>query len=82
MGIRVDLKSAPLLMIVGEKGFLMCGFLNIDAADRLGEAAAVISGVSSFDEMLEKPVKAATSEAEKLGIKVGMPGREALELML
>jgi len=79
----VDLpESAPLLLIIAEKGFVMCGFLNIEAAERLGVVAAMVSGVKTFEDVLNAQVKAATSKAKSLGIEVGMKGAEALEHML
>lgn len=81
-GVKVDLpESPPLLMIVAEKGFVMCGFLNIEAAEKLGVAAAVISGVKTFDDMLNGQVKAVTSKAKTLGVEVGMKGVETLKRM-
>jgi len=81
-GLRVDLpESAPLLLIIAEKGFVMCGFLNIEAAERLGVVAAMVSGVKSFEDVLNAQVKAATSKAESLGVETGMKGAEALKRM-
>jgi uncharacterized protein YunC (DUF1805 family) len=81
-GIRVDLpESPPLLLIIAEKGFIMCGFLNVEVAERLGVVAAMVSGVKSFEDVLDAQVKAATSKADSLGIRVGMKGEEALKLM-
>ncbi len=78
MGLRVDLKPAPLLLIIGEKGVLSCGFLNVDAAEKLGMAAAVVTGVRTFEDVLNAEVKGLTTEAEKLGVKAGQKGIEAL----
>lgn len=81
-GLRVDLPdSPPLVAIIGEKGFVMCGFLNVDAAEKLGVTAAVVSGVKTFDDVLMAEVKAVTSKAELKGIRRGMTGREALRLL-
>jgi uncharacterized protein YunC (DUF1805 family) len=81
-GLRVDLpESPPLLLIIAEKGFVMCGFLNIEAAERLGVVAATVSGVKSFDDVLDAQVKAATHKAKSLGIGAGMKGAEALKHM-
>ncbi|MGQ9530275.1 MAG: DUF1805 domain-containing protein, partial [Candidatus Bathycorpusculaceae bacterium] len=44
-------------------------------------AAAVVSGVKTFEDVLNASVKAVTSKAEKFGVKVGMKGAEALRLM-
>jgi len=81
-GLRTDLPdSPPLLLIMGEKGFVMCGFLNVESAEKLGVTAAVVSGVKTFDDVLNGQVKAVTSKAKNLGIEVGMKGADALKLM-
>jgi len=83
LGVKVDLPdSPPLLMVVGRTGFVMCGFLNIDTAERLNVAAAMVSGVKDFDDVLEAEVKAASSKAQMKGIKLGMKGKEAIKLLL
>ena len=82
LGLRVDLpESPPLLLIVAEKGFVMCGFLNIEAAERLDVAAAMVSGVKTFEDVLNVQVKAATSKAKGLGVDIGMRGVDALKRM-
>jgi uncharacterized protein YunC (DUF1805 family) len=82
LGVRVELpESPPLLVIVAEKGFVMCGFLNLDAAEKLGVAAAVVSGVRTFEDVLNAEIKGVTDKAKELGVRVGMRGVEALKLM-
>lgn len=82
LGVRVELPdSPPLLVVVADKGFVMCGFLNVSVAERLGVAAAVVSGVKSFEDVLNGEVKAVTGGAEALGVRVGMKGVEALKCM-
>ena len=81
-GLKVDLPdSPPLVMIIGEIGFIMCGFLNMEAVEKLNVIAATVSGVKSFDDVLEADVKAVTSRAERKGIRVGMKGRDAVKLL-
>lgn len=82
-GLRVELpEGPPLLLIVAEKGFVMCGYLSLEAAERLGVCAATVSGVNSFEDVLGAEVKAATTKAQRLGVKTGMRGEQALRLML
>jgi uncharacterized protein YunC (DUF1805 family) len=82
LGVRVELPdSPPLLLVVADKGFVMCGFLNVDVAERLGVAAAVVSGVKSFEDVLNAEVKAVTSKARGLSVSVGMKGVDALKHM-
>jgi len=82
LGVKVELPdSPPLLIVVANKGFVMCGFLNMDAAERLGVAAAMVSGVKTFDDVLKASVKAVTSKARSLNVEAGMSGSEALKHM-
>jgi uncharacterized protein YunC (DUF1805 family) len=82
LGMKADLPdSPPLLLIVTERGFVMCGFLNIEAAEKLGVAAAMVSGVKTFEDVLSAQVKAMTSKAKGFGVEVGMKGTEALKHM-
>lgn len=83
VGVKVDLpESPPLLLVIGEKGFVMCGFLNMETAEKLNVAAAMVSGVSDFEDILTTEIKAATSKAQKKGVKSGMTGKDALKLLL
>lgn len=82
LGVKIGLPdSPPLLLVVADKGFVMCGFLNVDVAQKLGVAAAVVSGVKSFEDVLNAEVKAVTSKARDLGVSVGMKGVDALKRM-
>jgi uncharacterized protein YunC (DUF1805 family) len=83
LGLRVELPDAPpLLLIIAEKGFVMCGFLNMEAAERLGVTAAMVSGVKTFEDVLNAQIKAMTTKAKGFGIEVGMKGAEALKNMV
>lgn len=83
LGVKVELpESPPLVMIIADKGFVMCGFLNVETAEKLGVAAVMVSGVKTFEEILNAEVRAATSKAKSLGVKLGMRGLDALKRML
>lgn len=71
-GVKSTLPELPpLLLIKGDKGFVMCGYLNIEVAEKLGAAAAIVSGVKTFEDVLNAEIKAATSKAKKLGVEPG-----------
>jgi uncharacterized protein YunC (DUF1805 family) len=36
LGLKLDVERAPLLVIRAKKGFVMCGYLNMDIANKLG----------------------------------------------
>lgn len=82
VGIEVALPKANLVLVKGDKGFVMCGYLNVEVAEKMGEAAAVVRGVKTVDDLLKAKVVAATTAAQSKGIEVGMSGKEALSYLL
>jgi uncharacterized protein YunC (DUF1805 family) len=76
---RIDLKL-PLLVIRGSRGVLACGYLNVETFNKTGEAAAIVTGVRTFEDMLTAKVAAVSTAAEQAGARVGMTGGEALAL--
>jgi len=82
VGIEIILPNSPPLVIIrGRKGFVMCGYLDINVANKLGLIAARVVGVKNVEEILEKEIVNVTSKAKELGIKEGMKVKEILELI-
>ncbi len=75
---RIDLKR-PLLVVRGAKGLLACGYLNVETFNRTGEAGAIVTGVSDFEDMLRAKVTAVSEAAAAAGVAPGMSGAEAIE---
>jgi uncharacterized protein YunC (DUF1805 family) len=75
---HVALKS-PLLVIKAPKGVMGCGYLNIETFNRTGEAAVIVRGVNTHEDMLNAKVVAASDAARVLGIEPGITGAEALQ---
>ncbi len=82
IGLKLDMEHAPLLVIRAKKGFVMCGYLNMEVANRLGDAAIRVTGVRSFEDVLNAKAVDVSEAAKKLGITAGMPAKEALKKML
>ena len=78
VGMEIPLPNANLIMAIGEKGYIMCGYLNLETAEKFEDAAAVVTGVKNIDDLLEAKIIAVTSQAGKRGVKVGMKGKIAL----
>ena len=51
------------------------------AADKFGEACVIFSGVATHEAFLDATVAKASKAAKALGVKDGMPGRDALALI-
>jgi len=71
----------PLLIIKGSKGFLACAYVDVEICNKTGESCAIVSGVNSHDDMLGATVKHVSNAALELGVKEGMSGKEAVELL-
>ena len=82
IGFEIELPNAPpLILIRGKRGFIMCGYINLDVAEKLGLIVVRVSGVSSIEEMLEKEVSNATSRAKEIGIKDGVKVKDIIDLI-
>lgn len=81
-GFEIKLPHANLVLVVAEKGYVCCGFLDLATAEKLSDAAAIVRGVKTTQDLLQAKIVALTTFAEKLGIKPGMTGKGALELLI
>lgn len=71
-------QNTKILVIRAAHGMLGCGYISTETAAKVGDALAVVSGVSNYDDMLHAVVKAVSPAAEALGVQPGMTGRDAL----
>jgi uncharacterized protein YunC (DUF1805 family) len=82
IGIEVKLPKTNLLAIATDKGYIMCGALDVGLLnERLANREIIAGravGVRSLDDLLHAPLESVTTQAEKLGIVKGMSGYEAL----
>jgi len=81
LGIKVELPGAPLVMLVGKKGFIGCGYFKTEVADKVSHALAIVSGVSSFEDVLAGTVQAVSKPASEMGVTIGMTAVEAAKLL-
>ena len=79
--ITAKLGKANMIFAVADKGYVMCGYLNMDIAEKLEDTACVVTGVKTVQELLDKPVVKVTKKAKELGIAVGISGGDALRKM-
>ena len=75
-------QNTKILVIRAPHGLLGCGYLSAETAAKVGDALAIVSGVASYDDMLNAAVKAVSPAAEALGVQPGMSGRDALRKLL
>jgi uncharacterized protein YunC (DUF1805 family) len=73
--------------ILTEAGLVGCGIYDIKTCAHFGQAVAIARGTPQKplvdpEDLFEAKIVEATPQAEALGVKVGMTGREAVELLL
>ena len=70
-----------LIILVGSKGYVMCGYLNMAVANRFGDVAVKISGISTIAQAKKTKAAAVSAAAKKLGIYKGQPIKEVLKII-
>jgi len=82
IAVSVKLPKTNLLAVASDKGYIMCGaldvaLLNEKLCDR-GIIAGRAVGVRTIEQLLEAPLESVTIAARELGIEPGMKGKDAL----
>lgn len=81
LGVNLELQNANLIVIRAKKGYIMCGYLSMETANRLEDVAAKVKDVKNVDEVLKAKIVEVSEKAKEIGIKEGMTGKETLEKM-
>jgi len=79
--ISIRLLSKNLILLKGRKGYIMCGYLNLKAAEKFKDVAVKIVGVATIEEALKVSIQSCTSSAKRLGISKGQPVKEILGII-
>jgi uncharacterized protein YunC (DUF1805 family) len=77
----IRLLTKNLILLKGSRGYIMCGYLNLRAAQKAGDIAAKITGVATLEEALRAKIHSCTSQAKKAGIDAGRSVKDALKLI-
>jgi len=85
-GYVIPLGPVNLVNVITDKGMVGCGAFDIVALNNFGYPAAKVkaakgSSIATIDDLLQGIVKEVNPAAEKLGLKAGITGREALDLL-
>ncbi|QFT90470.1 hypothetical protein FIU87_17650 [Bacillus sp. THAF10] len=84
--ITVRLPKTNFLAVTSDKGYIMCGALDVALLNEKLKDRKIIAGravgVRTIEQLLDAPLESITYEAENLGITVGMSGRDAMLKML
>jgi uncharacterized protein YunC (DUF1805 family) len=86
LAVTVLLPKTTLLAVTSDKGYIMCGALDVALLNEKLKDRKVIAGravgVRTIEQLLNAPLESVTYEAEELGIHKGMIGKDALLKMI
>ncbi|WP_442595978.1 YunC family protein [Neobacillus sp. D3-1R] len=86
LAVTVKLPKTTLLVVTNDKGYIMCGALDVGLLNEKLKDRKIIAGravgVKTIEQLLDAPLESITFEAESLGIHKGMIGKEALLKMI
>ncbi|MEK3807296.1 MULTISPECIES: YunC family protein [unclassified Metabacillus] len=84
--ITVALPKTNFMAVTSDKGYIMCGALDVALLNEKLKERGIIAGravgVRTIEQLLDAPLESITFEAENRGIHVGMSGRDALLRMI
>jgi uncharacterized protein YunC (DUF1805 family) len=87
IGISNRWNAGQYCAILSEAGIVGCGIYDLRTAAEFGQAIAIAKGTPDNplvepEDLYEARIVGLTPKAESYGIRVGMKGRDAVELML
>jgi len=87
IGISNRWHQGQYCSILTEAGIVGCGIYDLQTAAEFGQAIAICKGTPAQplvepEDLFESKIVGATPRAQSLGIRIGITGREAVELML
>lgn len=87
LGVSNRWENGQYCSIFTRVGIVGCGIYDMATPSEFGQAIAIAKGTPENplvdpEDLLEAKIVDATEPAKKLGVAVGMTGREAVELLL
>ena len=82
IGYLIELNNAPLIIVQAKKGYVMCGYLNMDTANKLGDIAGKVTGVKTFNDIFNTIIIELSENAKKVGLYEGMNAKDFLNMLV
>jgi len=85
-GVQTKWAGFNILVVTGQKGFLACPAIDIDACEGYGVAAAIVEStpdnpIRTLERFPDRKVRSANAKASALGIEEGMDVTDAFALI-
>jgi uncharacterized protein YunC (DUF1805 family) len=87
IGVSNRWRQGQYCVILTEVGLVGCGIYDTKTAAEFGQAVAIARGtpqapLTEPEDLFDAKIVDATPRARELGVRVGMTGREAVEILL
>jgi uncharacterized protein YunC (DUF1805 family) len=87
IGISNRWQHGQYCVILTQAGLVGCGIYDVKTAGEFGQAVAIARGTPQQplvdpEDLFDAKIVDATPRARELGVRIGMSGREAVELLL
>ena len=87
IGISNRWHHGQYCVILTQAGLVGCGIYDVKTAGEFGQAVAIARGTPAQplvepEDLFDAKIVDASAPAKELGIRIGMTGREAVELLL
>jgi uncharacterized protein YunC (DUF1805 family) len=87
IGISNRWHNGQYCTLLTEAGLVGCGIYDVKTAGEFGQAVAIAKGTPQKplvepEDLFDAKIVAATPHAQELGVRIGMTGREAVEILL
>jgi uncharacterized protein YunC (DUF1805 family) len=76
-----NLGAKNLIILKGTQGYVMCGYLNLRAAEKFKDVAVKVTGVSTIEQAKKSYVHSSTKNAKRQGIYKGQSIKEVLKII-
>ena len=80
-GLSMSLGRKRLVVLAGRRGYCMCGYLNMKAANAFKDVAVKVAGVSTIAEAQSSRVHSCSKRARALGAYPGQSIRDFLKII-
>jgi uncharacterized protein YunC (DUF1805 family) len=86
LGLTAAWEDSQFVVIITKKGMVACGVVDKNVMQNVGAAIAISRGTKekplvTIDDLLNAKIMDVTEKAADYGIKVGMSGKEALDIL-
>ncbi len=82
IAVTLKLPKTNFMAVMNDVGYIMCGALDVALLNEKLKERRIVAGravgVRTIDQLLNAPLESVTLEAERLGIKAGTLGKDAL----